>query len=64
MGESTVVKFCTTAFGACVVYLLGGADVMLTTLLIFLVVDYITGIFKDFNPRPCVRGDSIGVMGH
>ena len=46
MGESTCIKLISTAFGTCVVYLLGGADVMLTTLFIFLVIDYITGIFK------------------
>lgn len=51
MGESTIIKFWTTAFGACVVYLLGGSDVMLTTLFIFLVVDYITGIFKGIKNR-------------
>ena len=51
MAESTIVKFCTTAFGACVVYLLGGADIMLTTLFIFLVVDYITGIFKGIKNK-------------
>ena len=51
MGESTIIKFCTTAFVACVVYLLGGADVMLTTLFIFLVVDYITGIFKGIKNK-------------
>ena len=51
MAESTFIKFITTAFGACVVYLLGGADIMLTTLFIFLVVDYITGIFKGIKNR-------------
>lgn len=69
MGESTIIKFFTTAFGACVVYLLGGADIMLTTLFIFLVVDYISGIFKgiknrDLNSDTGWRGimKKIGVM--
>ena len=51
MGVRTIIKFISTAFGACVVYLLGGADLMLTTLFIFLVVDYITGIFKGIKNR-------------
>ena len=51
MAESKFIKFITTAFGACVVYLLGGADVILTTLFIFLVVDYITGIFKGIKNK-------------
>ena len=51
MGESTFIKLISTAFGSCVVYLLGGADVILTTLFIFLVVDYITGIFKGINNK-------------
>ena len=51
MGESAVVKILTTFFGTCIVYLLGGADVMLTTLFIFLVVDYITGIFKGIKNK-------------
>lgn len=51
MAESTFIKLISTAFGACVVYLLGGADVMLTTLFIFLVVDYITGIFKGIKNK-------------
>ena len=51
MGESTFIKLISTAFGTCVVYLLGGADVMLTTLFIFLVIDYITGIFKGIKNK-------------
>ena len=51
MAESTFIKLISTAFGACVVYLLGGADVILTTLFIFLVVDYIAGIFKGIKNK-------------
>jgi toxin secretion/phage lysis holin len=48
MSESTILKFFTTAFGACVVYLLGGIDTMMIVLLMFMALDYATGLMKAF----------------
>ena len=64
MGESTCTKLISTAFGACVVYLLGGADVMLTTLFIFLVIDYIAGIFKGIKNKDLSSDTAWGLHGN
>jgi toxin secretion/phage lysis holin len=48
VSESTILKFFTTAFGACVVYLLGGIDTMMIVLLMFMAIDYATGLMKAF----------------
>lgn len=46
MAESTFIKFITTAFGTAIVYLLGGADILFNTLFIFIILDFISGMFK------------------
>lgn len=46
MGESTIIKVISTAISSGLIYLIGGGDLLIITLLIFLVLDYATGIFK------------------
>ena len=69
MGESTIIKFCTTAFGTAIVYLLGGADILFNTLFIFIILDFISGMFKgakkgELNSMKGYQGimKKVGVM--
>ena len=48
MSENLIVKALTTFFGACAVYALGGIDTMMIVLLIFMALDYATGLMKSF----------------
>ena len=41
-----IINFITSTLLTTVVYFLGGLDIALTTLLIFIVLDYITGVCK------------------
>ena len=48
MGESSLIKIITTFLGTCIVYLIGGLDLIFSVLLIFIVADYATGLMKGF----------------
>ena len=51
MGESAAVKLITTFLGTCIVYAFGGVDLILGVLLIFITIDYITGLMKAFKNK-------------
>ena len=46
-----IIKFITSTFLTTVVYYLGGLDIALKTLLIMIVLDYITGICKAIHNK-------------
>lgn len=47
----TIINWVTGTFLTTVVYLLGGLDIALKTLLIFIVLDYITGVCKAIQSK-------------
>lgn len=51
MGESAIVKIITTFLGTCIVYALGGVDMILRVLLMFMVIDYATGLMKAYKNK-------------
>ena len=44
----SVIKFITSSFATVFIYLLGGLDIALQSLLVVIVLDYITGIAKSY----------------
>lgn len=61
MLESGFLKGCTTFIGTCLVVLFGGVDLIFKVLLIFIVLDYLTGLMKGFVRRDL--SSSIGWIG-
>lgn len=48
MGESAAVKAITTFLGTCIIYAVGGVDLIFRILLTFMAIDYVTGLMKAF----------------
>jgi toxin secretion/phage lysis holin len=59
--NETTIKTAVAAAGACVSYLVGGVDAALKALLLFMALDYVTGVFSAWHGR---RLDSkVGLWG-
>lgn len=56
-----IINFITSTVLTSFVYLLGGLDIALKALLIFIVLDYVTGICKDIRNKKL--NSSIGGKG-
>lgn len=46
MTEGTIIKAISTGVSASLVYLIGGVDILFQTLFAFIILDYISGMFK------------------
>lgn len=44
--ENAIIKTGLTGISSVVIYLIGGIDILFQTLLLFLILDYISGMFK------------------
>lgn len=51
MHESTILKTGTTFFGSVIFLAFGALDIMFRVLLLFIILDYITGLMKGFKKK-------------
>lgn len=51
MAEGTIIKGTTTFLGTCLFMAIGGVDLILRILFLFIVLDYITGLMKAVSKK-------------